>query len=235
MSEILIFQFAPHEGPGHLTEFLSRLRLAHRLIAVHGDETIPSDFSHASGLVLMGGPMSANDPLPWIPSLLELIRGAMASDVPVLGHCLGAQLIAKAHGGTVFPNPVKEIGWLPVERVDSPEADDWLGGLAQQFDVFHWHGDTFTLPPGAARIISSRDCANQAFVLGKTLAVQFHVEMTEKMVRDWAMLGHSEIAFPSATVQGEAEMTSRLPERVMRLHAIADILYGRWLRGSRRI
>ncbi len=235
MREILVFQFALHEGPGYAAEFLNQRGVAHRVITVHGDDTIPSDLSRVAGLVLMGGPMSVNDPLPWIPSLLELTRQAIASDLPILGHCLGAQMIARALDGAVFRNPVQEIGWFPVERVDGPEADDWLGGLPRQFEVFHWHGETFTIPPGAARIVSSRDCANQAFVLGRILAIQFHVEMTQEMVRNWATLVRSEITSSSATVQSEAEMTSNLPDRVTQLQAVADILYGRWLRGSRRI
>jgi GMP synthase-like glutamine amidotransferase len=175
--------------------------------------------------------MSVNDPLPWIPKVTELIRKTVAADVPVLGHCLGGQLISKALGGTITKNPVKEIGWLPVSRVDNPVAQDWLDGLPGEFEVFHWHGETFSIPSGATRILASRDCANQAFVIGKTLAFQCHVEMTSDMVREWARAGGDEMSPVCATIQDPQAMTADLDARVKRLQGIADKFYDRWIEG----
>src|SRR3972149_1439134 len=126
MQPILVFRHAPHEGPGYLADYLDRRRLPYRLIRVDQGDPIPTSLDGISGLVFMGGPMSVNDPLPWIPPVLALIRKAVAADLPVLGHCLGGQLISKALGGAVTKNPIKEIGWLPVERVAGPGADDRL-------------------------------------------------------------------------------------------------------------
>ena len=109
--------------------------------------------------------MSVNDDLPWIPPVLDLIRQAAAKNIPVLGHCLGGQLMAKALGGQVGRNAIKEIGWGTVNRVDGPEAEAWLGDL-DHFEAFHWHGETFSIPPGAVRILGNDNCANQAFVSG---------------------------------------------------------------------
>ena len=233
MQEILIFRHAPHEGPGYLADYLDRHRLPWRLIRIDQNDPIPSSIDGVSGLVFMGGPMSVNDPLPWIPRVTKLIQQAVAADVPVLGHCLGGQLISKALGGAITKNPVKEIGWLPVSRVDSPAAKPWLGDLPGEFEVFHWHGETFSIPPGATRILASSDCANQAFVIGKTLAFQCHVEMTAELVREWVRLGADDLAPLCATVQNPQAMTVELDRRVKRLQGIADKFYDRWIQGLR--
>jgi GMP synthase-like glutamine amidotransferase len=184
----------------------------------------------------MGGPMSVNDSLPWIPKVLHLIRSAVAAGRPVLGHCLGGQLMCKALGGRVQPNRVKEIGWLPVTAVDSPETGRWLDGLPPRFEVFHWHGETFSLPPGATLILRSRHCRNQAYVIGNSLALQCHVEMTPELVRAWARAGEREIAAArsSPAVQGRTQMLSSLPRRTADLHRIADTLYTRWIQGLKK-
>src|SRR3990170_3486588 len=156
MQEILIFRHAPHEGPGYLADYLDRHGLRHRLVRVDQNDPVPASIAGIPGLVFMGGPMSVNDPLPWIPKALHLIKEAVGANVPVLGHCLGGQLIAKALGGVVTKTPVKEIGWLPVRRVDSPAATGWLDDLPHEFEGYHWHGETFSIPPRAVRILAPR-------------------------------------------------------------------------------
>lgn len=231
MQEILIFRYAPHEGPGYLADYLDHRRLPWRLIRIDRNDPIPSSIDGVPGVVLMGGPMSVNDNLPWIPKVTQLIRQAIAADVPVLGHCLGGQLISKALGGVITRNPVKEFGWLPVTRVDSTIAQDWLDGLPREFEVFHWHGETFSIPPDATRVLASRDCANQAFVIGKALAFQCHIEMTGEMVREWARVGADELAPVCATIQDPQAMTVDLDERIARLQNLADKFYDRWIQG----
>lgn len=233
-NEILIFQHYPTEGPGTLADFLDRQRLRHRTIEIDRGEAVPHSIAGAAGLVFMGGPMSVNDPLPWIPKTLQLIRQAVAADVPVLGHCLGGQLMSKALGGRVRRALVKEIGWLPVDAAPGPASADWLAGLPPRFEVFHWHGETFSIPPGATHLLRSRHCRNQGFVLGKHLALQCHIEMTTDMVREWSQHGAAEISKPSATVQRRAQMLMHLPQRAARLSAIADHFYTRWIKGLRR-
>jgi GMP synthase-like glutamine amidotransferase len=231
--EILIFRHFPSEGPGYFAEFLDRHGIPHRIIKVDQGEPVPESIADIPGLVFMGGPMSVNDPLPWIPKVLRLIRQAVAANVPVLGHCLGSQLMSKALGGRVRRHRVKEIGWLPVQKVDSPETAKWLNGLPPQFEVFHWHGESFTLPPGATHILRSRYCRNQGFVISKSLALQCHIEMTPDMVRAWARAGASEIAcaLPDASVRRRALMLTNLTHRAARLNRIADVLYTRWIAG----
>lgn len=125
--------------------------------------------------------MSVNDDLPWLQPVFELIRTAVADGVPVIGHCLGGQLISKALSGAVTRNPVKELGWGEV-MATAAAARDWLGDL-ERFAAFHWHGETFAIPPGATRILRSAYCENQAFVMGPHLGMQCHVEMTAAMIR----------------------------------------------------
>ncbi len=233
MKKVLIFRHAPGEGPGYFADFLDRHSIPYNLIRIDQNEPVPDSIADASGLVMMGGPMSVNDPLPWIPRVLDLVRQAMSADLPVLGHCLGGQLLSKALGGTVAPNPVREIGWLPVQQCQNAATSDWLDGLAPELEVFHWHGETFTIPQGATRILASQACANQGFVMGKAVGLQCHVEMLEKMVKDWARIGKDEIATPSATIQSLEQMTENLEHRIGLLHKIADVLYSRWIQGLR--
>lgn len=179
--------------------------------------------------------MSANDALPWIIPALALIGDAVRKDVPVLGHCLGGQLMARALGGSVRRAPVKEIGWGEVRAADNGVARDWLGPL-QAFDAFHWHGEVFSIPPGGTRVLENGHCANQAFAIGKHLGMQCHVEMTGELVREWLRLGAREIAraAKSPGVQKPAAAARGLERRVSALHKVADRIYGRWCEGISR-
>jgi GMP synthase-like glutamine amidotransferase len=233
MKPIAIFRQSSTEGPGYFAAYLDAQRIPWRVVRIDQGEPVPTDPRAFAGLVFMGGPMSVNDPLPWIPKVLRLIRAAVAADVPVLGHCLGGQLLSKALGGRVRRSRAKEFGWLPVTAVDSPVTGTWLDDLPPRFEVFHWHGETFSIPPGATHILRSRYCRNQAFVIGKSLALQCHVEMTPELVRTWARAGAGEItrALPAAGVQRPAQMLTNLTQRAARLNRIADVLYTRWIAG----
>jgi GMP synthase-like glutamine amidotransferase len=235
MKPIGIFRHARSEGPGYFATYLERRSMPSQLVALDEGSAVPRDPRRFSGLVFMGGPMSVNDDLPWINPVLELIREAVRKDVPVLGHCLGGQLIAKAFGGAVRANPAKEIGWGEVRVADNALARQWLGEL-QAFESFHWHGETFSIPPGATRLLESAHCANQAFALGKHLGMQCHVEMTEEMVQAWLQTGADEIRDASASpgVQQPAEIGKSLKNRLGALHEVANRLYDRWSEGLSR-
>ena len=184
MKQVVVFRHACCEGAGYLGTFLARHAIPWCEVRIDKGEAVPASVDDYSGIVLMGGPMSVNDDLPWIPPLLQLIRQAVEKDVPLLGHCLGGQLISKALGGVVSKNAVKEIGWGQVQVADHPDARDWFGDL-QGFNSFHWHGETFTVPEGATHVLSSPYCANQAYVMGKHIGLQCHIEMTPDMVKMW--------------------------------------------------
>ncbi len=232
MKPVAIFRHAPTEGPGYFATFLSHHRIPWKLVKVDEGQPLPQQVRDYSGLVFMGGPMSVNDDLPWIPQALALIRQAVEQEIPVLGHCLGGQLMAKALGGEVRKNPVKEIGWGEVKTEDNLAAREWLGDAPKSFLSFHWHGETFSLPQGAERILSSPWCENQAFALGKHLGLQCHVEMTPELIKSWCETGAREIAANlGPSVQTAQTMQKDLRNRVSRLHRVADRLYSRWVKG----
>ena len=232
MKPVAIFRHAPTEGPGYFATVLERHHVPWRLIKVDAGEAVPVDPRAFSGLVFMGGPMSVNDDLPWIAPVLQLIRASVAAEVPVLGHCLGGQLMAAALGGAVSRNPVKEIGWGEVVVAGAPQAQQWFSHAAQSFVAFHWHGETFTLPPGATRVLANRHCENQAFVLGKHLGMQCHIEMTAEMIDAWCVSGAREIGRSSSpAVQPVNAIKSGVEPRLQALHQIADGVYAQWIRG----
>lgn len=175
--------------------------------------------------------MSVNDDLPWIPPMLGLIRQAVDAGIPVLGHCLGGQLMSKALGGVVTRNPVKEIGWGRIRVDANPVARHWFGAVTG-FDSFQWHGETFSLPPGATRIMSSAFCSNQGFAVGPHLGMQCHVEMTRALIEEWCDDGEQEIAAsPGPAVQLAARIRAEIPGKLAPLQRVAEGLYDRWLEG----
>jgi GMP synthase-like glutamine amidotransferase len=227
MKPIAIFRHSPGEGPGYFATFLDRHSVPWTLFRI--DEGVPPPLTpdDYSGLCFMGGPMSVNDDLPWIPQTLELIRMADASGIPSIGHCLGGQLIARAFGGEVIGNPVKEIGWGEV-NVESSIASEWFGDTVR-FEAFHWHGETFSIPAGATRILKSAHCANQAFVKGSNLGMQCHIEMTDSMIRSWCRQWAMENVHPSASVQTPDQMQLEMDARIVAMREVADRLYSRWI------
>ena len=231
MKPVAIFRHFPIEGPGYFATFLDKRHIPWQLIRIDAGDALPASAEQFSGLVFMGGPMSVNDDLPWIAPVLALIRQAVTDGIPVLGHCLGGQLMAKALGGVVSNSPIKEIGWGEVSVADNVIAREWLGDLTK-FDSFHWHGETFSIPAGATRLLASRQCENQAFALGKHLAMQCHVEMTEGMVKSWGETGAGEIAASVCpTVQSVQAMQQDLAGRVSALNQVAERLYTKWVAG----
>jgi GMP synthase-like glutamine amidotransferase len=234
MKPVAIFRHSPTEGPGHFAEHLDARNMPWNLLAVDRGDPVPASPLGYAGLVFMGGPMSVNDDLPWIPPMLSLVRQAVADGVPVLGHCLGGQLVSKALGGVVTRNPTKEIGWGRVLVDDNPVARHWFGDL-QGFESFHWHGETFSLPPGATRIMSSAWCGNQGYAVGPHLGMQCHVEMTESLIDSWCNDGEAEIAAsPGPAVQLTPQIRAEMPAKLGQLQRVAERLYDRWLEGLKR-
>lgn len=212
-----------------------------KLIAIDRGEPVPTRADEFAGLCLMGGPMSVNDPLPWIDPLCALIRDAVDRGIQVLGHCLGGQLMSKALGGRVGPNAVKEIGWGEVRVVDGSAARHWFGDrLAAsdgRFTVFHWHGETFSLPDGAERILESDACANQMFALGPHLAMQCHIEMTPEMIATWCRGWREEVrslAEIPPSVQTPEAMQAGIEAKLPDMRRLADQIYSVWIEGLGR-
>jgi GMP synthase (glutamine-hydrolysing) len=177
----------------------------------------------AQAVVVMGGPMSVNDPLPWLRQEERYITRAIGSGVPVLGICLGAQLLAKSLGATVQPMGHKEIGWYPIRFTEAGLADPLFQGLPREQTFFHWHGDTFDLPAGSDRLAESDRCGNQAFRVGSTLyGLQFHPEVTPEIIASWCR----EDAACGDRREAEGPIDPTADQERMR--EVAAHLFGRW-------
>ena len=234
MRPLLIFRHVACEGPGYLGNFLDQNEIPYRIIRIDAGMPVPPGIEEASGLVFMGGPMSVNDDLPWIHDEIELIRSAHRNGIPVLGHCLGGQLISMALGGEVTRNPVQEIGWFPLECAALTPATTWLKKPDFTSEYFHWHGETFSLPAGARPLFHSRFCHNQGFVLAHSMAVQCHVEMLTVMVKEWLEYYKDDLPPPAQSVQSPEVMMDDIDQRIIHLHGVADIIYGEWIKGLDR-
>lgn len=231
MRPVAICRFAPHEGPGYFATYLTEHGVPWRLVKIDEGDAVPLP-DEIGGLGLMGGPMSVNDPLSWIEPVLGLIRQCVEGEVPVIGHCLGGQLMAKALDGKVTRNSIKEIGWGRVDVARSRVAREW--GPAEPFLGYHWHGETFSVPAGAERVWSSVHCENQAFALNDHFAMQCHIEMTEALIESWCDTGAREIdenLGRSPAVQSAEAMRHDMPAQLDALHRIAGRVYERWTRG----
>ena len=183
---ILAFRHVPFEGIGHIHQVLESQRVQIDYADLYLHPPKPPDPAAYHALIFMGGPMSVNDDLPYIRRELDIISQAAARRQPVLGICLGAQLIARAMGAHVFRNAVKEVGWYPLHFTAAAARDPLLAGLASPLEVFQWHAETFDLPQGATLLASSAACKNQMFQIGNFLyALQFHPEVTPAMIADW--------------------------------------------------
>ena len=180
MSDVLVVQNTRIESSGYLGELLSRDGFDITSInAKH--EIIPN--KKFSLVVILGAPESANDDFPYLIEEQQLIKTSVNDDIPVLGICLGSQLIAKTFGAKVYSGPKKEIGFYNDLKISSDST--FFSGFQNPFTVFHWHGDTFDLPQGALRLASSEHYLNQAFQYKSAIGLQFHLEVNEEMVNLW--------------------------------------------------
>jgi GMP synthase-like glutamine amidotransferase len=217
---VLAFRHVPHEHLGRIADAFDAEGIEAQYVDLASGGPAPEE--DAAGFVFMGGPMSVNDDLDFIREEIAVIRRAAARGVPVLGVCLGAQLIARALGARVYKNPVKEIGFAPVTFHGN---DALFEGLGPAEDVFHWHGETFDLPPGAELLASSERCRHQAFRVGEAIyGLQFHPEVTPAMIGEWVR--EDEGCGELCKAMGPID-----PWRnARRLDEISALVFGRWSR-----
>jgi GMP synthase-like glutamine amidotransferase len=235
MNPVAIFRHSPSEGSGYFAIFLEAHRIPWTLIPLDEGVAVPTSADAYSGLCFMGGPMSVNDDLPWITPVCTLIRDAVEKNIPVLGHCLGGQLMSKALGGVVSKNPAQEIGWQSIEGGTDAVSRHWLGAYAgKALDVFQWHGETFSLPEGATLIAGNAACAHQMFALGQHFAMQCHTEMLPEMIVAWCEHWDEEADAKQETVQTPATIAEQQAARLPVMRKIADQIYGVWVRGLKR-
>ena len=235
MKPVLILQHMRHDGPAYLARWLADRGLAFdRRDAASGD-AFPADMSAHGALAVLGGAMSANDPLPFLRDAERLILQAMQAGIPVIGHCLGGQLMARALGARVQASPAPEIGWQPLQVLDDPVAAQWFGPPAQHH-VMHWHYESFELPPGARWLATSCACPHQAFSIGPHLGMQFHIEIDEAKLQRWLDEGDpawsEALAQHAGSVQDKATILAHAAQRFQAHQRLADRLYGRWISGA---
>ncbi len=186
--KVLAFRHAPFEGAGHIASVLQTRGIDLEYVDLYREGALVPDIAAYSGLIFLGGPMSANDPLPYLDQERALISQAAERGQPMLGVCLGSQLIARVLGGEVHRNPEKEIGWFDIQMTEAAAQDRLFAGVDGPETVLHWHSDTWELPPGAVRLAGSKACRNQAFAARNNIyGLQFHLEVTPEMIADWQL------------------------------------------------
>ena len=190
MSKVLVIQNTKIEGIGLLGDLLKKDGFDIKTVLAKNEEihNIQPD-----AIIILGAPESANDDLPYLKKELEFIRDAVRKNIPLLGICLGSQLIAKAFGARVYKGPKKEIGFYNDIEFDNTEKSKIFSGIKSPALVFHWHGDTFDLPENAIRLAHSKDYQNQAIRIGSAVGVQFHLEVDEPTIKLWLEKSRDEL------------------------------------------
>ncbi len=231
MKPVLVLQHLSGDGPAYLATWLQRQRLAFDLRNTEAGQDFPLHMDGHAALAILGGEMSANDDMPSLRRAELLILDAMARGRPVIGHCLGGQLMARALGAKVGPSIAPEVGWHRMDVAPLPAAHDWFGETSQ-LQVFHWHEEAFALPPGAVALASSPACTHQAFAIGPHLGMQFHIEVDEEKLRRWATLdtpAYHALQQRHPSAHGGARMVAEMAQWLPRQQTVADRVYARWM------
>jgi GMP synthase (glutamine-hydrolysing) len=231
-ADVLVLQHLIEDGPGFLGEWLDAQGIAWHLRCAEAGDLYPESVRDYKGLAVLGGAWSANDERRTLRQAEALIREADALGIPVIGHCLGGQLMARAFGGRVEPLPQPEIGWWPITHSGSAAARDWFGDERMP-TVYQWHQDGFVaLPPGAEPLATSPACAHQAFAFGPHLAMQFHIEITPDKIKDWLeQPGDAyvvKVLLHRDSVQDPASMNAATARHLAGSQALADRIYRTW-------
>jgi len=258
-AQVLVLQHLRDDRPGYLGQWLDAKGISWHVFCADAGEAYPASVSAYKGMAVLGGEWSANDDRLSLRHAEALMREADALGVPIIGHCLGGQLMDRAFGGKVERAAQPEIGWMPLQTTGSAAARYWLGvdgalsgsGTApgtgadprsenagkesHVHTLYQWHRDSFvSLPPGAELIASSPACAHQAFALGPHLGMQFHIEITTQTITLW--MAQPGASFPQLverwpdSVQSLQAMAAASERHLAGSHALADQIYGAWRR-----
>jgi len=233
MKKLLVCQHVAHELLGTLNPLLKRagFRIRYVNFARHPDAQPSLD--GYDGLVILGGPMSVNDShrLPHLTTEMKLIEAALQLNLPVLGICLGSQLIAKTLGADVYPNREKEIGWYDIAPTDAAKNDPLLMAFEKSETIFQWHGETFDIPKTSHHLAFSSRCAHQAFRYGENVyGLQFHLEVDEPMIQRWLRVADNrkEIAALGGDITAE-RIHDETAAHIARLHQLSEGVFGAFI------
>lgn len=223
---VQVFMHVPFEGPGGISQWIETNGHKVNYTKFFEDFTLPglSDFDL---LVIMGGPMSVYEEHlhPWLKTEKAFIKTAIEAGKTIIGICLGSQLLAEVLGARVYPNAVKEIGWFPIKKTESALEHPITASLPEETIVFHWHGDTYDLPPATTHLFYSDHCKHQAFIYdNRVIGLQFHFEVNEKSMDDMIVNGRNEL-LPCPTIQSEEVIrtnTQYIPDNNKKIFSILD-------------
>lgn len=225
----LVLQHLEIEPPALIGDCLRKEGHTLETVHIHKRDTIPDDLAGYTGLIVMGGPASANDTIPFIEKEVNLLQKAIAQDFPVLGICLGAQLLAKAAGAEILPSPERELGWYRLLSTADGKTDALFSSFpAKGLDVFQWHGETFLLPRGAKLLASCPKVPNQAFRLGSCqYGLQFHIEVDTSIIHKWIDAGESERAHLGEN--GIQNLRLETPQHLSAMQSFCNVMCRNWL------
>jgi GMP synthase-like glutamine amidotransferase len=237
LKPVIVLRHAPHVPIGSLEQVLAHAGVPQVSVDLFAEipEALPLDA--AAGLVILGGPMNVDEvgAYPFLQPELDWIRQAVDRELPTLGICLGAQLLAKALGQRVYRNPVKEIGWYDIELLPAAREDRLFGGRGPVETVFQWHGDTFDLPDRAVHLARGDSCSSQAFRVGPSAyGVQFHVEMTPALIDEWLEEPHFSAEVAALDYIDPAAIRAQVPHRIAAMDSFSQCLLGRFAAWCRR-
>lgn len=234
---IAVIQHIDTGGVGHFGVFAEANGLALEVFHGYAGEPLPRSLRDYAGLCVLGGPMSANDDIPYLRETETLIRHAVSDDLPVIGHCLGGQLMARAFGARVSRAPHPEIGWVELQVRPDSRGRDWFG--REQFPIYHWHHDSFAIPAGGEHLATSAWCEPQAFALGdRHIGMQFHCEITPEIIDAWLaepacqedLARHAPVR---DSVQDEVAMRATTDTHIASSYRTAEAIYQRWAKNLR--
>ena len=234
MRNLLVCQHVPYEPLGTLNPLLKREGYRIRYVNFGRDPDSQPTLDGYNGLVLLGGPMSVLETAhyPHLEVEMSLVRSAIEHELPVLGICLGAQLIAKALGAEVRPHSEREIGWYPLSVTAPARSDPVFGHFEEPDHVFQWHGDTFDIPDGAVHLAATSGCTNQAFRYGDNVyGLQFHLEVDEPMIERWLNVPHHVAEIEDTAGRIDPEVIRReTPRHIGRLKTLSERVFGEFVR-----
>src|SRR5665213_4041521 len=228
MSKVTCFQHIDCEGPGTLFNVLKSRNIRIETIKTYKGDAVAENLG--DGLIVLGGPMGVYEEkkFPWMTLELNAIREFLKKGKPILGICLGSQMLAYAAGAQVFRGAIPEVGWYPIQLTPEGHFDSLFLGFPPEFNAFHWHGDTFTLPPQAIRLAGSHYYPNQIFKVGQNaFGFQCHLEVTEEMVKSWAALYAKELTPQGGPVRPE-RISDHLSENIHQLEGLAEKVFARF-------